>query len=64
MTNLAEAISSMQSTFQEDAGAALASFETQSSLSDGMRSDISIRGHELVIDEPEQLGGGDAHLSW
>tara|TARA_Y100001934_G_C12173795_1_gene688006 strand:+ start:85 stop:588 length:504 start_codon:yes stop_codon:yes gene_type:complete len=60
MTNLAEAINIMQSTFREDAGAALASFETQSSLSDGMRSDINIRDHELVIDEPEQLGGGDA----
>ncbi|MEX2480944.1 MAG: OsmC family protein [Gammaproteobacteria bacterium] len=39
---------------------ACATFRSSSQLRERFRSDISIRAHRLVVDEPPQLGGLDA----
>lgn len=55
-----EAIAAIQEKYRLDPGSAMASFHSKSELVDGFRSDVAIREHRIVIDEPAQLGGGDA----
>jgi uncharacterized OsmC-like protein len=43
-----------------DEAAALSMLRAQGSGADGVLTRIGIRHHELVVDEPEVLGGGDA----
>lgn len=55
-----KAISATQEKFRLSPDEARAHFQTHSELRHGFRSDISVRTHSLVVDEPAQLGGGDA----
>lgn len=57
---LKQIISETQAAFIEDPSKGQEIFESSSSLRDGLRSDVSMRDHTLVVDEPEGLGGGDA----
>ena len=57
---LREMIAATQEQYRRKPTAALATFQTRSELVDGFRSDVTIRDHGVVVDEPEQLGGGDA----
>ena len=58
--SLRSAIAGMQNKFRLAPGEARAQFHSRSQLRDGFRSDVSIRDHRVVIDEPAQLGGTDA----
>ena len=57
---LRQAISATQEKFRLTPEAANASFHSASKLTQGFRSDVAIRQHQLVVDEPAQLGGTDA----
>jgi len=57
---LREAVSATQENFRLNPSDARASFHTRSTLREGLRSDIKVRDHQLVVDEPPQLGGTDA----
>ena len=58
--NLAEAIESTTEKFRLAPDDAEAVFAADSTLRDGLRCDVTVRGHALIVDEPPQLGGGDA----
>ncbi len=58
--NLRELIAETQQSFREQPETALATFESVSLLTDGLRSDVKLRDHRLTVDEPESLGGTDA----
>ena len=49
-----------QDAFRADPAGAQATFESVSSLGEGFRSEVALRDHRLVVDEPESLGGTDA----
>ena len=57
---LATVISAMQDKLRIGPDNALASFQSSSQLGAGFRSEVSIRQHALVIDEPASLGGSDS----
>jgi putative redox protein len=57
---LATIIATVQDTLRRTPAAAQAQFHSRSHLSAGFRSDVTIRQHVLVVDEPAALGGGDA----
>ena len=57
---LRELIVETQAAFKADAEKAKVTFESQSVLQDGFRSEVSIRDHGLTVDEPESLGGSDS----
>lgn len=57
---LATAIAEVQNKLRLSPDSALASFHTASRLGAGFRSEVSIRQHALVIDEPAALGGTDS----
>ncbi|MGR8921496.1 MAG: OsmC family protein [Gammaproteobacteria bacterium] len=57
---LGEAIAATQEAYRETPEKARATFASESRLTEGLRSDVSIRRHALVVDEPPALGGGDA----
>ena len=49
-----------QEAFRADPAEARATFESVSSLGEGFRSEVALRDHRLVVDEPESLGGTDS----
>jgi putative redox protein len=57
---LKQLISDTQSAFRADPGAANATFTSSSRLTEGFRSEVSIRQHRLAADEPPALGGADS----
>lgn len=57
---LLQQISATREAFAAEPARAQHTFKTRSALSAGLRSDVSIRQHAVVIDEPESIGGGDA----
>jgi uncharacterized OsmC-like protein len=57
---LRQLIAETQSRFQAEPESAVVTFESQSRLGDGLRSEAAMRSHKLVVDEPEALGGSDA----
>lgn len=57
---LATVIATVQNKLRSTPDSALASFQSVSQLGAGFRSDVSIRQHTLVIDEPPALGGTDS----
>ena len=57
---LREIIVATQAAFRDDAEKALATFKSESALREGLRSEVTMRHHELTVDEPEALGGTDA----
>ncbi|MCB1970424.1 MAG: OsmC family protein [Geminicoccaceae bacterium] len=58
--DLKRIISETGAAFRADASAAQAVFSSSSQLQEGLRSQVSIRQHGLVVDEPPALGGTDA----
>ena len=57
---LKQLISDTQSAFRARPDAAKATFNSSSRLTEGFRSEISIRQHSLAADEPPALGGADS----
>lgn len=57
---LKDVINDAQQMYRADAGKAKVVFRTSSSLGGRFRSDVSIRDHSLIIDEPKSIGGSDA----
>ena len=57
---LKQLISETQAAFKADPSKALATFESNSALKEGFRSEIKLRDHSLTVDEPPELGGGDS----
>ena len=57
---LKQLISDTQSAFRADPDKAKATFNSSSRLTNGFRSEISIRQHRLAADEPAALGGADS----
>lgn len=57
---LGQAISAIQDSYRLEPDTARASFRSDSELVDGFRSDVRIRDHHVIVDEPPQLGGSDA----
>lgn len=58
--NLKQLISDTQSAFRADPNSAWATFKSSSRLTEGFRSEVSIRQHRLAADEPPSLGGADS----
>jgi len=59
-TGLRELITETQETFRASPEKARATFKSSSNLTQGFRSEVSIREHKLTVDEPAALGGTDA----
>jgi len=57
---LKQLIADTQSAFRSQPDAAKATFKSSSRLTEGFRSEISIRQHRLAADEPPALGGADS----
>ena len=60
---LQEAISGLQKTFKEHPEKAIVDYHSESSLVDGFRSDVKLRQHRLIVDEPKAIGGKDEGAS-
>ena len=58
--SLRTAITDTQDHLRLTPAAGQAQFHSQSELRHGFRSDVTLRQHHLIVDEPPQLGGGDA----
>lgn len=58
--SLKDTIEQTQQAFRDEPKKALATVKTRSQLTDRFRSEIKIRQHQLVIDEPQSLGGTDS----
>ena len=56
---LRDLIVQTQDAFRADPAEARATFQSVSSLGEGFRSEVALRDHRLVVDEPESLGGTD-----
>ena len=57
---LKQLISDTQSAFRTDPDKAKVTFNSSSRLTQGFRSEVSIRQHRLAADEPPALGGADS----
>lgn len=57
---LKQLISDTQAAFRAQPEAAKATFTSSSRLTEGFRSEVSIRQHRLAADEPPALGGADS----
>ncbi|MBI3372392.1 MAG: OsmC family protein [Betaproteobacteria bacterium] len=57
---LRQLIFDTQAAFRAKPEAAQATFRSSSRLTDGFRSEVSIRQHRLAADEPAALGGADS----
>jgi uncharacterized OsmC-like protein len=57
---LKQLISDTQSAFRSQPDSAKVTFKSSSRLTEGFRSEVSIRQHRLAADEPAALGGADS----
>jgi len=57
---LATIIAAAADKFRQEAPAAQRTFVSASRLGEGFRSAVSIRDHQLTVDEPHGIGGSDA----
>lgn len=57
---LRQLIADTQETFRTSPEKACATFKSSSNLTQGFRSEVSIRDHRLTVDEPAALGGTDS----
>jgi len=57
---LKQLIADTQSAYRSQPDAAKATFRSSSRLTEGFRSEVSIRQHRLAADEPAALGGADS----
>ena len=53
-------IQQTQAKLRAEPAASVATFRSESELQDGLRSHARMRQHRIVVDEPPELGGGDA----
>ncbi len=53
-------VNTIQATLADAPDQAVATFSAESEQVAGLRSEIRIRDHRLVVDEPDALGGADA----
>ena len=58
--HLKQLISDTQSAFGANPDTAKVTFQSTSRLTEGFRSEVSIRQHKLAADEPPALGGTDS----
>ncbi len=58
--SLANTIAAVQDKLRLTPDSARVSFQSSSRLQSGFRSEVSIRQHALVVDEPTALGGSDS----
>lgn len=58
--DLQAAVGAVREKLRLTPGNAQVCFRSRSRLAAGFRSDVTIREHRLVVDEPAQLGGDDA----
>ena len=58
--SLATTIAAVQDKLRLTPDSARVSFQSSSRLQSGFRSEVSIRQHALVVDEPTALGGSDS----
>lgn len=56
---LEDVVRGAQAAFAEKPARALATFGAKSKLVSGVQCTARMRGHEIVIDEPRELGGAD-----
>ena len=56
---LKELISETQAKFKADPDEAKAVFRSESALQQGMQSRVTLGDHEIIVDEPESLGGAN-----
>lgn len=56
---LRELIVATQTKFKANPKEAQVVFRSESVLQEGLQSKVSMRGHQLTVDEPENLGGAD-----
>lgn len=54
---IVDAIQAISQEIDKDTANAYSAFKAQSTLTKGLKADISIRGFKLTADEPEALGG-------
>ena len=57
--NLKETINNLQKDFTINPKNALAQYESNSILKEGLQSAVTLREHKLVVDEPKSFGGKD-----
>jgi len=57
---LRQLIGETQGRFRAEPSSAVMTFESDSCLQEGLRSEALMREHKVVVDEPAALGGGDA----
>ena len=57
--DLQRLIAETQNQFRIAPSAAKATFSADSKITEGMRCEVAMRDHSMVIDEPAELGGSD-----
>lgn len=57
--NIVKAVHNVVSNIKQNHDNALAVFTASSSLHEGLLADVQIRNFDLIVDEPESLGGSD-----
>lgn len=60
MADLKTLITDTQTNLKLKPESAIATFQSQSSLQEGLRTVAKLRHHEITVDEPAALGGEDA----
>ena len=63
MTNLKQTISNLQDTFTKNPKSAIAFYHSSSELKEGFKSNVKLRHHKLIVDEPTSIGGKDEGAS-
>lgn len=59
-TSQKQLISDLQATFRSNPDSAKTIFRSRSRLRQGFRSEVELREHRVVVDEPAALGGTDS----
>ena len=56
---LKQIISDLQKNFTENPEKAVLDYESNSTLNEGLQSNVTVRNHKIVVDEPTSFGGKD-----
>jgi uncharacterized OsmC-like protein len=56
---LKQIISDLQKNFTENPEKAVLDYESNSTLNEGLQSNVTVRNHKVVVDEPTSFGGKD-----
>ena len=57
--NLKKVISGLQKNFTSNPENAVVQYESTSILKEGLQSNVQLRDHKLIVDEPKSFGGKD-----